>query len=104
MKARAVPAFTAKAVPQGNALGQTELGRGKADEKPAHKVPGGLGMFPGLPLFLRLHFGGGVQRIVQALPVAGTVAAIFRSLHVHIGKVGGDGGSLPLGWRQRLFG
>ena len=60
----------AKAVAQGNTLGQTELGRGKADEKPAHKVPAGLLVLSGVLLLLCFDSGGAVQRIVQALPVS----------------------------------
>ena len=81
VKAGPVLALGAEPVTQGRALREAELRRGKTDEKPAHP---GRAFLSGIVM----------QHVVQLFPVAGAKAPLTGGLHVHIGKVGGNGGRL----------
>ena len=88
VEAAAVRAVLPKTVAQSQTLVQAELRRGKTDEQPAHKMPA-------------LGLGGGVEGVVQALPIAGAEASLPGRVHIHVGEVSSDGGGLSGCGRQR---
>ena len=92
VEGKAVFAFLAETVAQFAALGEGKLGRGKADEQPAHEL---RSFAP----------GHRVKNVVQLFPVAGAEAPQTGGVHVQVGKIGGNGGGglLPRCGRQTVF-